>query len=202
MSNFFQDHPALTIISHTILVAATTWAISTFVLEDRKLSDIRSQLETQKIITDQYKTKVDFLQKDIEKLQAENTEYKAWLEKDGKVVPSIFVSQNLQMKEEIKALKARLKNNSIELEANQSLSVGTAYIDKELDISLTLDKVLVGNKAIVYIKLPDSNQNVEHTNITAGNVINFEKGNKKYKITFTKVLFVRDIVEFNIDQVS
>ncbi|WGM25592.1 hypothetical protein [Acinetobacter pittii] len=202
MTNWFENNATPSIIGYTIVIVASTWAVSTFVLEDSKLSDIKSQLETQKVITDQYKVKVDILQKDIEKLQLENTEYKSWLEKEGKVVPSIFVAKNLQMQEEIKNLKAKIKNSSIESEDNQSLSIGIAYINSELDISLTLDHVLVSNKAVIYIKLPNTNKNIKYNEIKAGDIITFEKDNKKYKITFTKVLFVRDVVEFTINPSS
>ncbi|HEO1797631.1 hypothetical protein ABTC25_09040 [Acinetobacter baumannii] len=199
MSNWFENNATKSVISYTLIIVTATWAVSTFILEDSKLSDVKSQLETQKIITDQYKVKVDILQKDIEKLQAENTEYKSWLEKEGKVVPSIFVAKNLQMQEEIKNLKSVIKNNSIEQDANQRLNIGTAYINNELDISLTLDEVSIGNKATIYIKLPNTTKNIKYDDIRAGYIIPFEKDNKKYKITFTKVLFVSDVVEFTID---
>ncbi|MDT1912296.1 hypothetical protein FPK81_14770 [Acinetobacter baumannii] len=199
MSNWFENNATKSVISYTLIIVTATWAVSTFILEDSKLSDVKSQLETQKIITDQYKVKVDILQKDIEKLQAENTEYKSWLEKEGKVVPSIFVAKNLQMQEEIKNLKTVIKNNSIEQDANQRLNIGTAYINNELDISLTLDEVSIGNKATIYIKLPNTTKNIKYDDIRAGYIIPFEKDNKKYKITFTKVLFVSDVVEFTID---
>jgi len=199
MSNWFENNPTKSVISYTFVIIAATWAFSTFILEDRKLSDIKSQLETQKIITDEYKAKVDILQKDIEKLQAENTEYKSWLEKEGKVVPSIFIDQNLTMKEEIKRLKLKLEKSSIEPEINQTLKAGIAYIDNELDVSLTLDKVEYGNKATIFIKLPNSDKSTQFKEIKAGDLVPFEKDGKKYKITFKKVLFVQDLVDFTID---
>ncbi|ENW97793.1 hypothetical protein [Acinetobacter sp. NIPH 298] len=199
MSNWFEDNPLKSIIGHTVLVMTFTWGISTFVLEDRKLSDVKSQLETQKSVTEEYKVKVEILQKDIEKLQAENSEYKLWLEKEGKVVPSIIVSKNLQMQEEIKNLRSMLKDSAMGVEYKHNLSVGTAYIDNGLDISMTLDKVFYGNKASIYIRFPDSNENVKYENIKAGDVKIFKKDNKKHKITFTKVLFIQDLVEFTID---
>ncbi|MDC4840338.1 hypothetical protein OHV81_18505, partial [Acinetobacter baumannii] len=66
-------------------------------------------------------------------------------------------------------------------------------------ISLTLDEVSIGNKATIYIKLPNTTKNIKYDDIRAGYIIPFEKDNKKYKITFTKVLFVSDVVEFTID---
>lgn len=202
MSNWFENNATKSIITYTLVVIAATWAFSTFILEDSKLVYVKSQLETQKTISDQYKVKVDILQKDIEKLQAENTEYKSWLEKEGKVVPSIFIAQNLTMKEEIKNLKTKLEKNSLNPALDQTLKAGKAYIDYDLDVSVALDKVAYGNKATIFIKLPNSDKNSQFNEIKAGDIVKFEKDNKKYKITFKELSFAQDIVNFSIDPVS
>lgn len=202
MYNWFQNNPACSVISHTILVAATTWAISTFILEDRKLSDLKSQLDTQKVITEQYKARADVLLKDVERLYSENTEYKIWLEKDKKIVPSIVVTENLGMKKEIELLKSRLKNNSRGSETNETLTKGKAYIDNELDMSVTLDDISVYNDATVYVRLPGSIKLTKLASIKSGEVFPFENDGQKFKINFIDVNFVSGILEFTIEPIK
>lgn len=198
MANWFENNPTKSVVVHTVFVAATTWAVSTFILVDRQLLDVKSQLETQKIITEQYKVKVEVLQKDIENLRHENTEYKTWLEKSEFIIPSIVVPEVQRMREEITSLKSKLGQYDQNIDSVKNLKVGIAFIDLDLDISLTLDDVGIHNNALIYFKKPNSNKSIQLEDVKAGREVHFEKNGKKYKIVFTKVLFIGDIVEFMI----
>ena len=45
MSNWFQEHPVTTIVGHTILVATTTWLVSSFVIDENKINLYKAQAE-------------------------------------------------------------------------------------------------------------------------------------------------------------
>lgn len=65
MSNWFQDHPATSVIVHTILVAGATWAVSHFILDTQKLEN----LET---IVQSYSAKNEVLERESETLREQN----------------------------------------------------------------------------------------------------------------------------------
>lgn len=86
-------------------MVAATWATSTFILQDNRLNLAKSELESQKTLAEQYKSKTDLLQKDIEALRAENLEYRTWLAQSKDAIP-IMVPQLVELKKQIATLNA------------------------------------------------------------------------------------------------
>lgn len=72
MSNWFEENPTKSVIVYTILIATTTWAISTYVLQDNRIALLRSELDSQKALSEQYRAKSELLSKDLESVRAEN----------------------------------------------------------------------------------------------------------------------------------
>src|SRR5262245_40180031 len=68
MSNWFEDHPTKSIVSHTITVAAITWAISYFVIDSRKVDNLETVIRT-------LQAKVDALETDNAALRGTNARY-------------------------------------------------------------------------------------------------------------------------------
>jgi hypothetical protein len=105
MANWFEEHPARSIVTYTLVVVGATWATSTFILQDNRLSLAKSELESQKTLAEQYKAKSELLQKDLESLRSENQEYKNWLSQSKDAIP-IMVPQLVELKKQIARLNA------------------------------------------------------------------------------------------------
>lgn len=103
MANWFQDHPATSIVTYTLLVGGATWAASTFILQDNRLNLAKSELESQKTLAEQYKSKTELLQKDLEAVRAENQEYRNWLAQSKDAVP-IMVPRLIELKKQVDRL--------------------------------------------------------------------------------------------------
>lgn len=106
MANWFSDHPSTSIITYTLVVVGATWATSTFVLQDNRLNLAKSEVESQKSLAGQYKSKTELLQKDIEALRAENQEYRTWLAQSKDAIP-IMVPQIVDLKKQLARLSAQ-----------------------------------------------------------------------------------------------
>lgn len=83
MANWFQEHPITTIIGHTILVATTTWLVSSFIIDENKVNLYRAQAEnasaqikSEQVITEQYKAKVSILEADVANLREGANKYR------------------------------------------------------------------------------------------------------------------------------
>src|SRR3954466_8846174 len=107
MGHWFARNATASVVSHTLLVAGATWAISTFILKDNRLSLAQTVLESQKASTEQYKTKVELLQRDLESLRAENAEYRNWLGQTKDAIP-VIVPQISGLKEQVAKLNVEL----------------------------------------------------------------------------------------------
>src|SRR5262245_12205293 len=100
MANWFQDHAATSIVTYTLLVVGATWATSTFILQDNRLNLAKSEPESQKTLAEQYRSKAELLQKDIEALRVENQEYRNWLGQSKDAIP-LMVPRLLDLKKQV-----------------------------------------------------------------------------------------------------
>src|SRR5438874_194418 len=135
MANWFEDNPGKSVISYTLLIAGATWAISTFVLQDNRLNLARSELESQKTSTEQYKSKVELLQRDIELLRSENAEYRNWLGQTKDAIP-VIVPRIADLKEKVTKLETELSHArdaspaSPNLAQDHTVQIGSAFVDE------------------------------------------------------------------------
>ena len=116
LSNWFQDHPLTSIISHTFLVAGVTWAGFIFIYDEQKDSNHRAEVS-------QYQAKVEVLESSIDILKTENSKYQSWLINTPKTIPHL----EAQIENEIKLRqKAELALTKLE----EASSTTMKYNDK------------------------------------------------------------------------
>ena len=89
MSNWFEDNATKSVIGYTLVVAAATWATSTFILQDNRLSLLRGEVDSQKTLAEQYKSKVELLQRELDNVRLENSEYRTWLGQTKDAIPAM-----------------------------------------------------------------------------------------------------------------
>lgn len=202
MPNWFEENPTKSVIVHTILISASTWAASTFILQDNRLNLAKSELESQKTLTEQYKSKTELLQRDIDQLREENTEYKAWLEKTKDAIP-LITPRILELKSKITSLESEL-NSTTRTSANPtkeiSTSIGRAYLDETTGLIISTKKTTIERTALIEIKFPESETRTTST-ATPGQQWKFSAKNKKYQITIIEILWFTDTVRFRIDPI-
>jgi hypothetical protein len=200
MSNWFEDNPTKSIIGYTLVIVAATWAASTFVLQDNRLNLVRSQLETQKSLTEQYKSKAELLQRDIDALRAENAEYRTWLGQTKDAIP-IIVPRITALKEKVARLEAGSTRAGIQTKAElireRSARLGTAFIDDVTGVVLTVTKTTPDLRAQLIVKFPGKDVPVE-ANISPGQQWRFKFKDKDYLLTVTEINFLNDTVRFRI----
>lgn len=201
MSNWVENNPSKSIISYTFVVAAFTWAVSTFVLQDNRINLLRSEVDSQKAIAEQYKSKVDLLQREIDTVRAENSEYRAWLSQAKDAVP-IIVPRITELKSKIAELERRTPAAPAESPASAStptsvedirVSRGRAHMDSATGLVIALLSVDVERRARVSVKLPGKAV-AEESTVQAGWQWGFSIGGASYALTVMEVNFVTDTI--------
>ena len=206
MSNWFEDNPTKSVIMYTLVVAASVWATSTFILQDNRLALLKSEVESQRSLTEQYKSKVELLQRDLDFARTENAEYKAWLAQTKDAVP-LMIPRLMELKASVAKLQSDAANsgnsNSAITPTTRELSVGLgrAFIDEGTGVIVTLKKTYPERTASLIVKLPDTPNNIEQT-INPGAQWKFKANKTFYTLTVTEIQFIGDSVKFIIAPVK
>ena len=202
MSNWFENNPTKSVISYTLIIIAATWATSTFVLQDNRINLLRSEIDSQKTLTEQYKSKAELIQHDLESVRQENVEYRTWLgqTKDAipAIVPRLTELKNKIAKLEIEAGQLRDQNPSTLVSGlEQTVRLGRAFIDETTGVIVTVKKTFPDLTAELIIKLPDRSPTIEQT-IRPGQQWKFVAQAKPYTLTVTEIQFIGDSVNIRI----
>lgn len=203
MTNWFENNQSKSVISYTIMIAGATWAISTFILQDNRLNLAKSELEAQKSLTEQYKSKVDLLQRDIDVLRSENSEYRSWLGQTKDAIPAILPRIN-ELKKQIVTLQTRSNvsptNRAIEGRSktrDATAKLGTAYIDDITGLIFTVLSTSTERMARITVKFPEQASITEAT-ISPGQQWHFKYQGNEFLLTVKTISFVGDYVDFQI----
>jgi exonuclease VII large subunit len=203
MTNWFEANPTKSVITYTLLIVGTTWATSTFILQDNRLNLAKSELESQQTLTEQYKSKAELLQRDIDALRVENAEYRTWLSRTKDAIPVIvprineLKSRVAVLEEEGKTLRAQ-NPSAIQAQPEKTVNRGIAFIDDAMNLIVTLKEVSVDRTAQLRIKFPDKDVPIEQS-VSPGQQWKFKFKNKGYKFTVTEISFVGDYVNFRVE---
>lgn len=203
MSNWFEHNPTKSVISYTLVIIAATWAVSTFVIEDNRLNLAQAQLEAQKALTEQYKSKSELLQRDIDAIRSENSEYRSWLGKIDNAIPVIIptITELKQKISELEAAAAIIKSVSpvdVQPDRDVTVRVGTAYIDAETGLIFTVISTNPNRTAKISIKLPESDAPMEDE-ISPGKQWRFKFNGEEFLITAVTISFLGDFVDLRIN---
>jgi len=205
MSNWFENNATKSIISYTLVITGATWAVSTFVFQDNRINLLKSETDSQKAIAEQYKSKVELLQREIDGVRAENAEYRAWLYQAKDAVP-IMVPRLTELKAKI----AELESRTLNVQASEAVAAppaearvsrGKAHIDHATGLVFTVLNVDVERRARVAVKLPGQNTAQELT-VYAGWQWKFEFKHSQYTLTLSEVNFPGDSVSIQLVKAS
>jgi hypothetical protein len=199
MSNWFEDNPIKSVIGHTIIVASFTWVVSTFVLQDNRINLMRSEVDSQKAVAEQYKAKVELLQREIDTVRAENIEYRAWLSQSKDAVPTI-VPRITELKLKIAELEKIHKGvNASTTSSSPEITIarGRAYVDTPTGLVFTVLGINHERQARIAIKLPGKSVADEST-VYPGWQWKFNADGQQHLLTLLEVNFFGDSIRIQI----
>lgn len=202
MSSWFERNATPAIIGYTLLIAGSTWAASTYILQDSRLNLAHSELASEKALAEQYKSKVDLLQRDIDELRGENAEYRNWLGQIKDAVPAV-VPRIMELKGDIGRLKAeaarlRSANPKAKPEVREyTATVGSAFIDDTTGLIFTVKSTAPDKTAVVLIHFPDSGSPKEFA-VLPGFRRDFLAKGKSVTLIVTSINFIGDSVQLRL----
>jgi hypothetical protein len=225
--NWFADHALTSIITHTILVAGTTWAASTFILAENKIDSYRVQAETaksetettkaqvenEKTKTELYKSKVAVLESEISRLDQINKQYLKWLESEPSSFPALekkiaHLNETLKQQEVIaETLNCEATNDdkSVEdilpksYEYASSFRTGGAFVDPLTKVSLGVTDLTSSNLITGMLSIPGQKQ-IELEGIGAGYAHQFTFDRKEYRIVIESAIWVNSEIKVSIHE--
>ncbi|ENM5732208.1 hypothetical protein AB7D55_004038 [Vibrio mimicus] len=225
--NWFADHAITSIIAHTILVAGTTWAVSTFILAENKIDSYRVQAETaksetettkaqvenEKTKTELYKSKVAVLESELSKLDQVNKQYLKWLESEPSSFPALekkiaYLEEALKQQEviaETQNCEATCDDKSVEsiqsksYEYSSSFRTGGAFVDPLTKVSLGVTDLNSSNLVTGMLSIPGQKQ-IELKGIGAGYAYQFTFDQKEYRIVIESAIWVSSEIKVSIHE--
>lgn len=200
MSNWFEDNPIKSVISHTCLVGATIWAVSYFILDENKVN-------VYKAASEQYKAKVSVLENEISSLKAENERYRSWLLEDPKsflALESKIKSLEVSLEEANKFPKVKAEEKvpvALLYEFSKDFYKGESFTDPKTKVVIGVSGVTPEYTANGVVFLPGG-EKVELTEAKPGTTWGFDKGGKKYNLTLDSVNWLNNSVKASVNEVS
>lgn len=210
MSNWFEQNPLKSIISHTIVVGGAIAALSYFLLVDY----YKVQLDNKDSEIKGYKAR-------IESLEYENNKYLEWLKSTPKTIPYFEVMiKKLEEKNKVKEvqltkiLESEKQSNETPTENNKEiikiaskkylstskpLKKGETFVDEYTNVILGVNDISSDYKTNINLTLPNEiTQELE--NIPAGENWSFSFENKNFKLIVNRVNWVSGIVEVEVKE--
>ncbi|MCK9801436.1 hypothetical protein M1B34_28150 [Pseudomonas sp. MAFF 302030] len=199
MSNWFEDNPIKSVISHTCLVGAAIWAVSYFILDENKVN-------VYKAASEQYKAKVSVLESEVSSLKSENDRYRSWLLQDPKSFPALeskIKSLEVALEEENKTPKVKAEDNvdALLYELSKGFSKGESFTDPKTKAVIGVSTLTPDNTANGVVVLPGGDR-IELAGAKPGTTWSFNKGGKKYNLTLDSVNWLNNSVKASVSEVS
>ena len=212
MSNWFESHPARSIIIHSLIVAGAVWAAFAFVFDESKVAVYKAQAENEKASANQYKAKTEVLEVEIARLREENRKYLEWMANTPNTIPYLeekikhLVEENNRQKSEL-ARVARAESlgsatPSVPLYSiAKVLNVGESLIDPKTNATLGIGRITPEFTTSAVLNLPgEKSQELAH--VKAGTSWTFDKDDKRYQLTVLKVDWFSNKAEVILKEVG
>lgn len=195
--NWFEEHPARSIIIYTIVIAGAMWVAFIFVFDENKVAVYRAQVENEKATTNQYKAKTEVLEVEIARLRDENRKYLEWMVRTPNTLP--YLEQRIkQLTEENSRPKADLAGagcsessatatlSSPPYSIARTLNVGESLIDPKTGATFGVGRITADFSASAVVDLPGEKPQ-ELAQVKAGSSWSFAKDGKHYQLVVSKV---------------
>ncbi|MGF1845411.1 hypothetical protein L4C39_19920 [Vibrio clamense] len=195
LSNWFENNPTKTVISHTFVVAAATWAAFFFVFDENKIKLVETkaqkyQAETKEVLA---RNSVLLAQRDL--LIEENKKYLRWLESTPNTLPFYEVELE-KLNRKVASLEGELQvaeqqGNNIEQPEQpeqpeeavyvywRTLKVGESFIDPQTQVVLGVQTIEYELTAQTNVSFPNG-EGKSRKDSKPGDSWPFSVGERKY----------------------
>ena len=184
MRNWFQEHPAFTIVTHTLTVVALSAGAFLFLFDSNKVAAAKAE-------ADQYRAKTETLQSELDGLRADNAKYLEWLSATPNTIPYLEkrVTDLTRENQELRTragVKQVAPNLSTAEGRGATISIGETYVDDITGVTLGLSNVNRDFTADVLLIRPGG-QRAELKNVKAGEKWGFTYKNVPHQIQLRSV---------------
>lgn len=203
MSNWFENNPAKSIVGHTFIVIAATWAVFTFIVEQRKIDLAKAETENYKSQAEQLNSKIGVLELQIASLKGERDFYLDTLKSSPDTLPTLKKSleeskqENLRLADQLRS--AGIKNTLYSV--TKTISRGSSYIDDKTGAIVGVIDISSSNdSATVSLEFPGKPRfTVEK--VTAGQSWTFQGKDRQFRLVVTDVKWISSLAQIRIDEI-
>lgn len=195
LGDSLQKHSVTVLITYTLSIFISAYTL------------VQSRVETEKSITNQYKIKLDLLEKDMSQIKLENEQYKAWLLENEKINPTLYEkfqklnAENAELRREKKETNPNISNEQdnekkltqIPLFKKHMIRKGSSFYDEQANILVGVGNVDVTRSAEIVVNT-FSPKEEERLKVSPGSAIQLNNGD--YVLLVTDVEFITDQVSF------
>ncbi|MDN3673021.1 hypothetical protein QWY99_08150 [Flavobacterium branchiarum] len=208
MSNWFENNQTKSVIIYTLVIAGATWAFYKFIFEEQKIDFYKAQVESSKTEVEQHKSRIDFLEKENQKLETVLKEFEEWNFKSSN--PTLFYKTKYEQianeKNRIDSLfsksidstyypKAENSSTSLFKSIDKEISKGKSYINDQEQLIIGVNDISVDGLCNFTISV-GSKINEVQKNVRVGTSYNFGK----FKITLSETNYVYSLAKFHISK--
>jgi len=212
MSNWFENHPARSIIVHTILVGTTVWVSFRFVFDENKVAFYQAQVENEKATANQYKAKTEVLEVEIARLRDETRKYLEWMTNTPNTIPYLeqriktLADENTRQKAQLGAAAKIEPPNGRAITAvpysnSKIINIGEAFVDPRTSATLGVGRIASDFTANVVLNVPGDGPR-ELPRAKPGQTWIFSKGQKQYQLTLSRVDWFSNTAEVQLREVE
>jgi hypothetical protein len=191
LSNWFENHPARSVIGHTVIVAAATWAAFYFIFDENKIKLIEAKSEKISAEVKEVNARNTVLVTRLDYLTKDNEKYLRWLEQTPNTLP-FYEHELSKLEREIESLKIELtthpKNDNLfefkkpeQYEFWSRKGVGDTFLDPKTKAVLGIQDINIKNFASAQISLPDGAQ-FSNEKAKPGDTWHFELNGVSYSL--------------------
>ncbi|PMG60792.1 hypothetical protein [Vibrio splendidus] len=209
MANIFEEHPAKSIITYTLLVMGSTWAFSTFILDENKVNFYKAQVSNEQAVVRQLEAKISVLENKNAELASDNAMYRKWLEGEPKSFPALTkhietLEITLAKKEEVildGVNKDKDHPTPVSVEKKyvyaQEFVKGQSFTDSLTGATIGVSTIYSDNSANAYVFLPGEGGE-EIRGIKPGMTWVFGVNDRTFKLTMNRIEWIGSQLEATV----
>ncbi|MFV0178877.1 hypothetical protein OBK28_04765 [Empedobacter falsenii] len=193
MSNWLEDNPVKSLITYTFIIVTATWSFYKFTFEENKIENYRTQIETKNSIINQYQARIDYLEKENNKLNNVIKEFEEWnLKSDD---PTLFYKRNYYSSITNKIMYSKnIKKTGDKI--TLSLEKNDSYINEELKLIIIPREILPND--ICKLEINYGNDFYKNIEIKIGDNKKITSDLGTVNIYFNKLNYVNSIIGLEV----
>ncbi|MDP3745989.1 MAG: hypothetical protein Q8Q88_02965 [Phenylobacterium sp.] len=205
MTNWFEQNSTKSIVSYTIFVAGAVWAASTFILADNRVNLLKAQIESTSAQAEQYRVKLELLEREAATLRAQNSEYLQWLGRTENALPAIvpkvteLKAQVVGLTSEVAAYRTR-NGQPAGGNTERRIKVGTADVDDLTGIVIAVLDTYADQSASVSVSV--MGKVGKPTKVKAGHPFSLTTPKGQFLVSVASIAYLTDEVKFLVKPTS